>query len=466
MNETTNPSPSGGFFQWIRNLGIVRDSEDRWFAGVASGLAHKAKIDPLIVRGIFVVLAVLGGPGLLLYLFGWLFLPDRSGKIHAEDLMRGRSTPGVVIGAIFVAVWIIAGITVPWAWSMWPWDLWPFTGAPSGVSTFFAWVFWIAIIAGVTYFGHRAIVQRGNAQRAQADRDGTRPPAASGTVPGEHHESPADPAPDWSSDFSAKAEAWGKDFSDKTATWSKDFTEKTDSWSAEYAEKYEVTRLPRGHLLITLALALLAAGGSALWAMSVNLDARSMLPWSSAGAILIALLAATAVCALSIIVAGARGKRSGPIGFFGFLGVLAILITIAVPWGSRFFLFGDRHIGSEAPGVVSIAGNMTVDLTDFDPRQDDLELVASQGFGNVEVVVPDSRPATITVRVGAGKITSTETTADEALRTVETASGLLTGHTFHVNHRGTGSPLTVTINVVGGNVSLFDTAAYALEGSR
>src|SRR5690606_36759537 len=82
------PPPSNGFFQWIRGLGLVRDGSDRWFAGVASGLAHKARIDPRVARGVFAVLALIGGPGLLLYLFAWLFLPDHTGKIHMEDLFR------------------------------------------------------------------------------------------------------------------------------------------------------------------------------------------------------------------------------------------------------------------------------------------------------------------------------------------------------------------------------------------
>ncbi|QIM15913.1 PspC domain-containing protein [Leucobacter insecticola] len=94
MNTTPDsapqpPLPAGGFFAWIRGLGITRSS-DRWFAGVAGGIAAKAKIDPLIVRGVFVVLALLGGPGILLYLVGWLLLPDVNGRIRMEDLIRGE----------------------------------------------------------------------------------------------------------------------------------------------------------------------------------------------------------------------------------------------------------------------------------------------------------------------------------------------------------------------------------------
>src|SRR5690554_4557416 len=72
--------PASGFFPWIRGLGLARSS-DRWFAGVAGGIAEKAGIDPLIIRGIFVVLTVLGGSGILLYFLGWLFFPDQTEKI-------------------------------------------------------------------------------------------------------------------------------------------------------------------------------------------------------------------------------------------------------------------------------------------------------------------------------------------------------------------------------------------------
>src|SRR5690554_3031070 len=91
MNEHTstsgaNQAPFGaGFFAWLRQLGISRDT-DRWFAGVAGGIARRSGIDPIIVRGIFVVLALLGGPGILLYLAGWLLLPDQGGRIHLEEV--------------------------------------------------------------------------------------------------------------------------------------------------------------------------------------------------------------------------------------------------------------------------------------------------------------------------------------------------------------------------------------------
>ncbi|CAN5229805.1 hypothetical protein BH09ACT5_BH09ACT5_21120 [soil metagenome] len=52
------------FFGWMRGLGVRR--EPGWIGGVCAGIAARLGIDPLIVRGIAVVVAVLGGPAFLL----------------------------------------------------------------------------------------------------------------------------------------------------------------------------------------------------------------------------------------------------------------------------------------------------------------------------------------------------------------------------------------------------------------
>jgi phage shock protein C len=58
-------------------------------AGVASGLAHYAGIDALVVRIAFVVFTFLGGIGIPLYLAGWLLMPDEnSGRSIAGDVAR------------------------------------------------------------------------------------------------------------------------------------------------------------------------------------------------------------------------------------------------------------------------------------------------------------------------------------------------------------------------------------------
>ena len=55
---------------------LVRSTTDSMVAGVASGLAKYFDVDPTLVRIIFVILALAGGPGVLIYLILWLVMPE------------------------------------------------------------------------------------------------------------------------------------------------------------------------------------------------------------------------------------------------------------------------------------------------------------------------------------------------------------------------------------------------------
>lgn len=55
---------------------LYRSRTDRQFAGVCGGLAQYLGVDATIIRIAFVVLALAGGPGLLLYLILALVVPD------------------------------------------------------------------------------------------------------------------------------------------------------------------------------------------------------------------------------------------------------------------------------------------------------------------------------------------------------------------------------------------------------
>lgn len=86
-----------GFFTWLRRLDLPR--RPGWIGGVCSGVAARIGVDPVLVRGIVVVVAVLGGPVALLYALAWFLLPDEQGTIHARELGHGRVTraiPGIV----------------------------------------------------------------------------------------------------------------------------------------------------------------------------------------------------------------------------------------------------------------------------------------------------------------------------------------------------------------------------------
>ena len=55
---------------------LVRYSDDRMFLGVASGLARYFDIDPAIVRLLFVLMALGGGHGLILYISMAILIPE------------------------------------------------------------------------------------------------------------------------------------------------------------------------------------------------------------------------------------------------------------------------------------------------------------------------------------------------------------------------------------------------------
>ena len=55
--------------------GIYRSRTDTVIGGVAGGIADALKIDAIIIRVIFVLLALYGGSGVLLYVILWIALP-------------------------------------------------------------------------------------------------------------------------------------------------------------------------------------------------------------------------------------------------------------------------------------------------------------------------------------------------------------------------------------------------------
>ena len=55
---------------------LTRSRTDRKIAGVCGGFAAYSGIDANVVRLVMVLLAVLGGPGLVLYLVAWAIVPE------------------------------------------------------------------------------------------------------------------------------------------------------------------------------------------------------------------------------------------------------------------------------------------------------------------------------------------------------------------------------------------------------
>jgi phage shock protein PspC (stress-responsive transcriptional regulator) len=55
---------------------LARPRDDRWIAGVCSGLARRFGVSSRVMRLIFVVSCLLPGPQFLIYLILWVMLPN------------------------------------------------------------------------------------------------------------------------------------------------------------------------------------------------------------------------------------------------------------------------------------------------------------------------------------------------------------------------------------------------------
>ncbi|WP_189080362.1 PspC domain-containing protein [Mangrovihabitans endophyticus] len=55
---------------------LSRPRNDRWIAGVCSGLGRRFGLAPNIVRLLFVLSCLLPGPQVVIYLVLWLIMPN------------------------------------------------------------------------------------------------------------------------------------------------------------------------------------------------------------------------------------------------------------------------------------------------------------------------------------------------------------------------------------------------------
>ena len=85
----------------------------RFCGGVARGLG----LDPLFVRVLVAVLALVGGAGVVLYAVGWLLLPEDDGTRSLDKrAATGRREPGsrrpLVLTVVLAALALASLITV------------------------------------------------------------------------------------------------------------------------------------------------------------------------------------------------------------------------------------------------------------------------------------------------------------------------------------------------------------------
>ncbi|HEY6377831.1 MAG TPA: PspC domain-containing protein [Candidatus Dormibacteraeota bacterium] len=344
---------------------LVRRTDDRMIAGVASGLGAYLGVDPLLVRIGFVVLSFLGGVGVVAYVAAWLLVPSadnaeavgltaarRLGERHGRG--RGRAVVGVILLAVAVLV-LVNNLSVGHQGLFWGLGL---------------------IVVGVLLLTEEAWPGRGSTTRTPG-------PAAASTYATATYSAAAF-APTPAVDPRASA-GWAPQ---PAATWS----------PAPAGSPSPPVARPRSVLgWVTAAVALLAVGTAAL------LDNAGVVSVSAGAGLALALI----VIGLGLIV-GAWCGRSRGLVVLGLallpLAATAALIQVPLSGGT-----GDRTV---TPATVADlqsdyrlgAGQLTVDLTHLDLGGATRSFTASVTLGQLTVVVPSTAAVDVHGRAGAGEL--------------------------------------------------------------
>jgi phage shock protein PspC (stress-responsive transcriptional regulator) len=120
VSATQGPSGSVRIEDTVKDFWATRPRRPRRgrkIAGVAAGIGNRYRIDPVLVRVGLAVAAVWGGSGILIYLLGWLFLPEEDDQASPIESLfgKGRSSTSsaftVLLGIITVPVagWFFSG---------------------------------------------------------------------------------------------------------------------------------------------------------------------------------------------------------------------------------------------------------------------------------------------------------------------------------------------------------------------
>jgi phage shock protein PspC (stress-responsive transcriptional regulator) len=408
------PQPSRHrFFDWLRSLGLTR--QPGWIGGVSAGIADRLGIDVLIVRGVLVVIAVLGGPAVLLYAAAWLLLPDSHDRIHLEDLLRGKvEAPVVAIAVLFVLA------LLPVAQGFW-WFGSIYWGRPNWGDSFGRGV-WSLIILGllvwfIVWFSRRN--QRDSTPLVSPATTDARPD----TIPQPAVPSAPTPPPAPATDASTE----------QLAAW----REQQTQWKTEYdafrgqqdaekqarsraaAEQARAERMARAaaeraarartrshplYSVILIGLALVAGGVAAL-AIGGGQPGPT--------AILAGIAVTVGVLGLGILVNGARGRRGGGATALAIVLLIPLAVAAVFPQNPNLRYSGAWHVSPTQTGgsdqlYVEGFGPVTLDLRGyFDAKRSahyegdvNLYLVA----GNVTVLLPEGETVSIDAQTGRGAI--------------------------------------------------------------
>jgi phage shock protein PspC (stress-responsive transcriptional regulator) len=395
-------APFGGgqpnnFFDWVRSQGIYRGRE-RWIGGVASGIAHRFGVDPLIVRGVLIVLTVFAGVGVLLYGLAWALLPEPDGRIHVQEAAAGRWSSGMT-GALITTLIGFPSL----GGGVWGWDR-------HGFGAFVWTVFWVgAVIYVIYYFSQRNRSRHGGTPRSPR------------------------PAPETSYAFPDAGTAGGSGAAGSTVyaaapggtgyrTAGTSTYDSAPGWSAPppldpippYGSGYRPVPPPTPKsrplgpgapaVAVTAGLALLVGGGIKA------LDAANAISLGTAGNAVV-WASGAAVLGLGILVCGLRGRTSGLLGFLAVVALLVGGLFNLVPNADRARFqnvnWTPASIEQARDGFDLTGGSGAVDLTKMNlnpPLRTDLVVRIDATASNVTVAIPSTVPVQVQADLTMGNL--------------------------------------------------------------
>lgn len=459
--EQPPPAPGAaqpaGFFAWIRSLNTVR-SQDRWIGGVAGGIALRTGLDTVLVRGLFVLLAIFGGVGVLLYGLAWALLPEPDGRIHTEQVGRGAWTGGTT-GALVLVILGFFGS---------PFGFFDRGGWENGYGGPFWGLLWTAAIVGLIVWAARRGRSSGR-PTAPYDPAGPYPAQAypAGTYPTQPFPSqpyPTQPYP--TQPFASQPYAGepdpgpsGQHLPNQGAAMSYQPPAPPNSGAPYYPQPAPPPVPPRprpvapsgSFLAIVLGTALFVAAVITAWERWGNLDLNVAAP-------VVAAASALTIIGVGIAIAGLRGRSSGALGVFGILALVATLLLGALTAGAgywhtsgtnRFAEFGASR-AENGDGYDIAMGSGTIDLTDITRASltADRVIPVEVAFGNVDIIVPSDIP--VIVRPESAFASITVRTAEFSQET----TGVTEGEEIEVNPDASGPRLILQIEGAFSNVTV------------
>lgn len=87
---------------------LRRSRDDRVIGGVCAGLGRYLGVDPVLLRIAFVVLAIAGGGGVILYIVGWILIPEeKPGEELGARAPSSAESLRLVAGGTLIAVGVL-----------------------------------------------------------------------------------------------------------------------------------------------------------------------------------------------------------------------------------------------------------------------------------------------------------------------------------------------------------------------